>query len=117
MNSIPGQKSWYFLPRKRSVIPYTEKDDEKQSANILLIANEDFSNIEMTTVGELDVLYGFTSLKFIPGTDLMIATSVKEYEDQIESYVGVFDRHGKFYSEPQWIKISNDYKYEGIEVM
>lgn len=110
------QKSWYFLPRKRSLIPYTEQDDEKQSANVLLIANEDFTKIEMTTIGELDVLYGFTSLKFIPGTDLLIATRVKEFEDQIESYVGVFDKHGNFFSEPRWIKISSSYKYEGIEV-
>lgn len=69
------------------------------------------------TIGELDVLYGFTSLKFIPGTDLMIATRVKEHDGDLESYVGVFDKEGKFYSEPQWIQISTDYKYEGIEVI
>jgi hypothetical protein len=40
----------------------------RSSANILLIASEDFSVVRKQIVGPLDVTRGFSSLKRIPGT-------------------------------------------------
>jgi hypothetical protein len=36
--------------------------------------------------------------------------------DITETYVGIFDLTGKFYTHPHWIFVGTD-KYEGIEVM
>lgn len=100
----PVERKWYFLPRKASTEQYHDVKDELQVAfssasplhnypkgtNIMLVASEDFSVIEKrgiqvsllsslchsAEVGPLEKEWGFTSVKFIPGTNDFIATKV-----------------------------------------
>ena len=44
-------KHWIILPRKQSHSHYTPEDDEKRGTNILIIANEDFTEIKISEVG------------------------------------------------------------------
>jgi hypothetical protein len=36
--------------------------------------------------------------------------------DITETYLGVFDLEGRFYTQPEWVFVSSD-KYEGVEVL
>lgn len=40
-------KSWFFLPRRCSKERYNETKDEVMSCNVLLTANEDFSDVKV----------------------------------------------------------------------
>lgn len=41
------RKKWFILPRKASNESFVEKDDEMKGTNALVIASEDFKNIEV----------------------------------------------------------------------
>jgi hypothetical protein len=43
------ERKWLFLPRKASErTPYDERTDEFLASNLLLTADEDFSNVEVS---------------------------------------------------------------------
>merc|ERR1711871_1849772 len=98
----PRSRKWIFLPRKSSQsIPYTPKGDEVQGSNLLLVANEDFSDIDVRTIGDIEPEYGFSSLRKLPGTaQTYVAIKVKELSDPpvTLSKVIVFDLDGKVHS-------------------
>jgi hypothetical protein len=98
------ERKWLFLPRKASEhTPYDERTDEFLASNLLLIADEDFSHVEVRNqhthiatsfsrtctdrltpclvqvrrVGPLECDYGFTSMKVIPHTNEIIALKVR----------------------------------------
>eukprot|EP00918_Siedleckia_nematoides_P071992 GHVU01157273.1.p1 GENE.GHVU01157273.1~~GHVU01157273.1.p1 ORF type:complete len:362 (-),score=32.84 GHVU01157273.1:951-1979(-) len=69
INWSPAIERWIILPRRVSSQPYNEDLDLKRGSNIMMIANEDFSKIETRTVGEVVPERGFSSFKFVPGTN------------------------------------------------
>ena len=110
-------KQWFILPRRASINKYNDIDDERHGTNFLLRANEDFSEkISVSHVSELGepATHGFSSFKFVPGTQdtVIIALKSEEYKGSIASYVLVFNIDGTIlYPETK----VGDHKYEGIE--
>ncbi|XP_068118718.1 soluble calcium-activated nucleotidase 1 [Hyperolius riggenbachi] len=106
--------SWFFLPRRASKERYSEKEDEQRGANIMLRASADFTDITLSHVGKQIPTHGFSSFKFIPGTDDQIIVALKSEENngQVATYITVFILDGRVLL-PE-TKIGN-VKYEGIE--
>lgn len=106
--------SWFFLPRRASKERYSEKEDEQRGANLLLRASADFSDIKLSHVGTQNPTHGFSSFKFIPGTDDQIIVALKSEENngEVATYITVFILDGRVLL-PE-TKIGN-IKYEGIE--
>ena len=67
-------------------------------------------------VGERIPTHGFSSCKFIPGTndELIVATKSEEIEGTVASYVMVFNIHGEVIMQEEKI---GDRKFEGIEFL
>jgi len=82
---------------------------------MLLIANEDFSQIDVRRIGPLDCELGFTSMKLIPDTNEILAIKVLEVGNQTRTFITAFDLQGHFYLEPEWMALVSDtIKYEGL---
>jgi soluble calcium-activated nucleotidase 1 len=82
---------WFFLPRKVSHERYetvavrldffmaltfpqpslapTLLQDESRGSNLLISADDSFQRITVTRVGQLDPVKGYSSFKFVPGTE------------------------------------------------
>lgn len=107
-------KRWFFLPRRASRERYDDKTDEKKATNMMIIANEQFDDIEVRYVGIKNELRGFSSFKFVPGTNdqLIVALKSQEFEGNISSYLLVFTVDGEIIL-PE--KLIGNFKYEGIE--
>lgn len=107
-------RHWFFLPRRASKETYDEVEDEHRATNLMFIADENFKNIKVKTIGELKPTHGFSSFKFIPGTSDSIIVALKSEEEKgnIASYILAFDINGKIIM-PE-LKIGT-VKYEGIE--
>ncbi|XP_053552262.1 soluble calcium-activated nucleotidase 1 [Bombina bombina] len=107
-------KRWFFLPRRASHEQYDEKEDEKRGTNILLRASSDFSDISVSQVGTPNPTHGFSSFKFIPGTDDQIIVALKSEEDggKIATYITAFVLDGHILLPETKI---GSVKYEGIE--
>ncbi|XP_076365672.1 soluble calcium-activated nucleotidase 1 [Tachypleus tridentatus] len=110
----PIYRKWFFLPRRASTTRYDEKDDEKKGTNLMIEANEDFTAINVHTVGPLIPSHGFSSFKFVPETSdtVIIALKSEELEGNISSYVTVFTIDGEILQPETEI---GKYKFEGIE--
>ena len=84
-------KQWFFLPRRASKEAYDEVLDENRCGNILIRADEDFKNIKVVTVGELNTRRGYSAFRFIPGTqdNFIIATRTEEdpQTKKMKSYI------------------------------
>lgn len=115
---------WYFLPRKVSKTRYNPKDDERSCSNVMITADSSLENMEVFTVGELDTLKGFSTFKFVPGTDdtHIVALKSTEMEDPkyTATYITVFDI-GPTLDEPSGSpkvllqdELITEAKYEGI---
>ena len=110
-------KKWFFLPRRASKLKYDDKEDERRGTNMILSCNEDFSKCDRTLVGPLNLTHGFSSFKFIPGTNeqQIIALKTEEVDGNIASFIMAFDLHGRILMKEQ--KIPGSYKFEGIEFL
>lgn len=80
----------------------------------MFIANEGFTDIEVTHIGELSKTRGFSSFKFIPETNdqVIVALKSEEVAGKIASYLTVFKIDGKILLRERYI---GNVKYEGIE--
>jgi len=109
-------KKWMFLPRRASSEKYNDKTDERKGTNVMVVADEDFNTIKVTTVGEVIPTHGFSSFKFIPGTQdkLVIALKSEEIEGKTATYIMVFDIEGNIILPETKV---GDHKYEGIEFL
>jgi soluble calcium-activated nucleotidase 1 len=118
----PRTRKWIFLPRKRSLNEqYNPVSDAEKGTNLLIIADEHFQNISVSEIGPLDPLYGFTSVRKVPGTeDLYMALKVKEIERadvrQTHTVLTVFDLSGNFHTSPPFIEVGAT-KFEGLEFL
>ena len=86
-------QQWFFLPRRASKSKYNDVEDERHGTNMLLVADKDFGKVEVRTVGDLDKpSHGFSSFKFVPGTEdkVIVALKTEELEGNIATYIMVF---------------------------
>ena len=107
-------KQWFFLPRRASTEKYEETPDERRATNLMFRASNDFSKIHMSRIGPFSPTHGFSSFKFVPGTNDHVIVALKSEEDQgdIASYIIAFNLDGEVILKET--KIGN-HKYEGIE--
>jgi len=106
---------WFFLPRRASQETYTEADDERRATNLLYSANDEFTDITMHNVGQLQLTHGFSSFKFVPGSQDQLIVALKSEEDngKIASYIMAFRLDDlEVVLDEVYI---GDHKYEGIE--
>eukprot|EP01054_Gregarina_sp_Poly1_P002209 Gregarina_sp_Poly_1__2208@NODE_158_length_12340_cov_321_502159_g140_i0_p4_GENE_NODE_158_length_12340_cov_321_502159_g140_i0NODE_158_length_12340_cov_321_502159_g140_i0_p4_ORF_typecomplete_len467_score68_91Apyrase/PF06079_11/2_8e95_NODE_158_length_12340_cov_321_502159_g140_i036735073 len=113
-------RKWFFLPRRVSTEPYNEQLDERRGSNLLLIADESFTEVTVTDIKFPDTHpeRGFSSFKFLPGTDDKIIIALRSAENEAkgtqETYLSVFSIKGDMLSEETQVSASQ--KYEGIEI-
>ncbi|KAK0403829.1 hypothetical protein QR680_017144 [Steinernema hermaphroditum] len=110
-------KKWFFMPRRASHEKYTEAEDEHRGTNVLLVADEDFSNVEVRHVGEKgDGARGFSAFQFVPGSkdDLIVALKSEEKDGVPQaSYITVFSvSSGRILLNES--QLDGKFKYEGI---
>ncbi|OXU32053.1 hypothetical protein TSAR_002858 [Trichomalopsis sarcophagae] len=107
-------RKWFFLPRRCSKEQYNETKDEMMSCNVLLTADETFVNIEVTHIGTLVPVRGYSSFKFLPGSkdSIIVALKTEEYQGQTATYITAFNIDGRIIMPD--IKVS-DKKFEGLE--
>jgi len=108
------RREWVFLPRRMSGEKYNDVTDERMGTNTMIIASEDFSRIRHLTVGERVPTHGFSSCKFVPGTEdeLMVALKSEEIEGRVATYMMAFTIGGEVIMEEERI---GERKFEGIE--
>jgi hypothetical protein len=95
---------------------YHPVTDELMGTNLLIIANEDFSSIEVRRVGELEADRGFTAVRKVPGLpDTYMALKVLEQGDVAKTWICVFDLDGYMYLDPPMQLVSEHIKFEGLE--
>eukprot|EP00002_Diphylleia_rotans_P030317 TRINITY_DN621_c0_g2_i3.p1 TRINITY_DN621_c0_g2~~TRINITY_DN621_c0_g2_i3.p1 ORF type:complete len:269 (-),score=66.83 TRINITY_DN621_c0_g2_i3:208-1014(-) len=113
----PQRQRWIFAPRRASTdTPYSEGADENLGTNLLLLADETFTDIQVHTAGELRMDIGVTSIKLIPNTDVIVALKVYERANEsFKTWLTVFDVEGNILSDPPLILIDSEHKFEGIE--
>ncbi|CAD5111807.1 unnamed protein product [Dimorphilus gyrociliatus] len=109
-------KKWIFLPRRASKEKYDETLDENRGTNLLFLADEEFKNIHYQRVGPLNPSRGFSSFKFIPGTNNRVIVALKSEERNekpVASYITIFTITGNVLlaEEP----LEGAFKFEGIE--
>lgn len=92
----PRHRRWLILPRKASEHePFDDEKDEKRATNVLLLASEDFSSIEVRHVGPLEPEWGFTALRKVPGTDAtFLALKAREVAGQTATRIVLFELQG-----------------------
>eukprot|EP00042_Codosiga_hollandica_P023229 m.90546 g.90546 ORF g.90546 m.90546 type:complete len:378 (+) comp51099_c0_seq22:145-1278(+) len=90
-------QKWFFLPRKASKDKYEDVRDEGRGTNHLLKADEDFRTVEVLTLGPLNPIHGFSSFKFIPGSNdqEIVALKTQEYKGEIATFIAVFTLDGR----------------------
>lgn len=104
---------WFFLPRRASKERYEELKDERRATNLMLTASEDFKTVELNRIGNINPTHGFSSFKFIPGTNHNVVVALKSEEDgdKKATYIMVFNIDGTIlYGETK----IGDQKFEGI---
>lgn len=96
---------------------YNETRDEYMGCNVLISADERFSKIQTVVLDpkNTESTHGFSSFKFIPGTDdrFILAIKSEELNGKTSTFITAFGIDGKILLQEQ--KIDTDLKYEGID--
>ncbi len=77
------RREWVFLPRRRSDKPFDSVANEKKGWNYALIASERFDSVRSVEIPELydaNGFLGFSSAKFVPGTNEEIVVALRTME-------------------------------------
>eukprot|EP00638_Chattonella_subsalsa_P021996 CAMPEP_0117859006 /NCGR_PEP_ID=MMETSP0950-20121206/2862_1 /TAXON_ID=44440 /ORGANISM="Chattonella subsalsa, Strain CCMP2191" /LENGTH=363 /DNA_ID=CAMNT_0005708769 /DNA_START=102 /DNA_END=1194 /DNA_ORIENTATION=+ len=116
-------QSWVILPRHVSHQSLEEALIEgtydKKGTNMMLIADENFENIEAISIyGNAIPTHGFSSFSFVPGTYDQVIVAIKTMETQDpptlqKSFATVFNVNGNVLMDET--EIPGGKKYEGIE--
>jgi len=108
-------RKWYFLPRRCSKDRYNETLDEHMGCNVLISADESFRNIQVVKLASLKPTHGFSSFKFVPGTDdrVIVALQTEELNGKTSTYITAFTTTGNMLMDQ--LKLDTEYKYEGFE--
>lgn len=106
---------WFFLPRRASKEKYNDTRDEHMGCNILLSTDDKFANVDVKEVGALIATHGFSSFKFLPGTNdqVIVALKTEELNGSTSTYIMAFTIAGKIVLAEE--KIPTTLKYEGFE--
>ena len=104
------------LPRRISRERFNRQTVERVGANMIIRADETFTTISTVSLGQDIPGRGFSSCKFIPGTEdqLMVALKSEEIEGKVATYMMVFNMEGKVLFQEEKI---GDRKFEGIEFL
>jgi len=124
----PRSRRWLILPRKASESePYTPESDETRGTNFLFLASEDFSSIEVRHLGPLQLEWGFSALRKVPGHDsTYLALKVYEVNGRTETRIALFDLLGpggepRMLLDPPFQPVGDskesEAKYEGLEFL
>nr|ACO11448.1 Soluble calcium-activated nucleotidase 1 [Caligus rogercresseyi] len=115
----PLAQKWFFLPRRASVDKYDDVTDEEKGTNFLLrLRPGHLEDVEVLRVGGSETIqnpsHGFSSFKFIPGTNHqhIVALKSQELKGSIASFIMVLDSEGNILLPETKI---GDFKYEGVE--
>lgn len=110
----PVHKKWYFLPRRCSHESYNETRDEIMGCNYLITADNYFNSVQAVKISKPQPKLGFSSFKFIPGTndEAIVALKTTEFEGKTMTYVCAFKTDGTILMDDTIIE---NMKYEGIE--
>ena len=115
----PHRKQWVILPRRVSKKPYDENLDERRGSNTVILASEDFSEIEVRKITKKTPTRGFSDFKFLPGSKDSVIVALKSEENEEEktqnSYIMVFNLDGTMLMEET--EIPGMMKFEGLEFM
>lgn len=110
-------KRWFFLPRRCTKEKYNETRDEYMGCNVLISADEHFGNVQTVHLDATNSAptHGFSSFKFIPGTEdrFIVALKSEELNGKMSTFISVFGIDGKVILPQE--RIETDFKYEGIE--
>lgn len=108
-------RKWFFLPRRCSKNTYNETLDEMMGCNLLISAEENFNKVKVVKLGNYKPSLGFSSFKFVPGTDdsVIVALQTEELNGKTSTYITGFTITGKVLLAPE--RIETDLKYEGLE--
>nr|AAX56357.1 35.5 kDa salivary protein [Phlebotomus ariasi] len=115
VNWSPRKNLWVFMPRKCTTEYFTSQVEEKTGCNQIITANEDFTQVKAIRIdGPVqDQAAGFSSFKFIPGTQNndIFALKTIERNGQTATYGTVINIEGKTLLNEKRIL---DDKYEGV---
>jgi soluble calcium-activated nucleotidase 1 len=111
------RRKWVFLPRRMSKEPYTDVADERKGANTVVVASEDGSDVSTVTVGVAEPLKGFSSAKFVPGSNEQVLVALKTEEvaadKHLASYITVLSMDGRVLMPDT--PVPGRFKFEGLE--
>lgn len=111
----PVQRIWIMLPRFASTEhSYTPGREHQDTASLLIVANEDFTDIQTKRLEHHDPKFGFTSVRRLPGSRrLFMVLRVHEDGDTHLTQAAVLDLDGRFYTDPPYIEVGPR-KFEGL---
>lgn len=123
------------MPRRASSEAWSEAEDEQRGANLMLWSHggwgADLQGIHPAQAtahhhhavrpqvrverveGPLLRQRGFSSVKLLPGTEMLVALKTEEVRGRFASYLTVLSLNGSVLMEDTHVK---DVKYEGLEV-
>lgn len=82
----------------------------------MLIASEDFSDVQFLRIGKMNGARGFSAFQFVPGTKDHIIVALKSEEKNakpVASYITVFNhKTGQILLDEE--PLVGEYKYEGL---
>ena len=130
---------WLFMPRRASSEAWSEVEDEQRGANLMLWSHGGWNTgqgvqglhpvqahggahhhaamrpqVRVERVGgPLLRQRGFSSVKLLPGTEMLVALKTEEVRGRFASYLTVLSLNGTVLMEDTHVK---DVKYEGLEV-
>lgn len=112
----PYRRQWLFFPRKVSQQAFDKARDEREAgSNQLVIASEDFSDIQVLSVGECVPERGMSSFKIVPGRpEECVGLKSVEVGERTETYLFCFNLSGEVLQEDVFV---GNYKCEGIEIL
>lgn len=96
---------------------YNETVDEHMGCDLLITANDGFTHISTTKIENKDRTHGFSSFKFIPGSNdnVILAIKSEEVNGKTGTFITAFTIDGKVLLKEE--RIPTPYKYEGIEFL
>jgi len=114
----PVRRLWIMLPRfASSTAKYAPGLEHQDTINMLIVANEGFSDIQVKFLDHHEPGFGFTSIRRLPGTrHLFMVLRVKEEETGCETQAGIIDLDGNFYTDPPYMEVGMR-KYEGLSFL
>ncbi|XP_028027082.1 soluble calcium-activated nucleotidase 1 [Bombyx mandarina] len=112
----PHKQLWHFLPRRCSYEQYNETKDEIKGCNYLITADDNFRNIKANKITKFQPKHGFSSFKFIPGSndEAIVALKTTEFEGKTATYITAFTTDGLELLSDTFVE---NMKYEGIEFL